>query len=234
MRKWANPETICGIYRILNSANNYSYIGASEDIYKRWYDHINLLNKNNHRNKNLQKDWNDYGEECFKFEILEVCMEQDLDKLETDYIKKEKTNGTSYNVLLGGRRSSWLGVNLSDDTKSKLSEANKGSKNPMFGKTGSKNSFFGKHHDEKTKNKMSENHADFSGKNNPRFSKKLPNTSSKYMGVTFVKRFSKWVVRITVDGKRIYLGKFSDEIDAAKAYDKYIEDNMLDYPKNFL
>lgn len=233
MRKWANPEIICGVYRIVNLINNYSYVGASQDVHKRLYEHKIFLNKNNHRNKHLQKDWNDCGEENFKFEILEVCSEKELDDLEIFYIRNAKENNLSYNVLLGGRKNSWLGLSLSEETKSKLSEANKGNKNPMFGKTGDKNYFYGKRHTKETRIKMSNNHSNVSGENNPRFGKKLPNTSSKYMGVTFVKRFNKWVVRITVDGKRVYIGKFLDEIEAAKMYDKYIDDNALNHPKNF-
>jgi len=233
LRKWANPEILCGIYRITNLSNNFSYIGASKDIHKRIYNHKKLLDNNNHRNKNLQKDWNYFGENFFNFEILEICNWESLDELEVLYIKKEKENGTSYNILLGGSKNSWLGLKRSEETKNKISEKNKGNKNPMFNKTREKNHFFGKHHSTETKNKMSENHPDVSGKNNPRFSKKVPNASSEYMGVTFVKRFNRWITRISLDGKRIYLGRFLDEIEAAREYDKYIEENNLDYPKNF-
>jgi len=43
---------------------------------------------------------------------------------------------------------------------------------------------------------------------------------SKYKGVTFFKREQKWGAKICVDGRRISLGRFKDEIQAAKAYDK--------------
>ncbi len=43
---------------------------------------------------------------------------------------------------------------------------------------------------------------------------------SKYKGVTFDKMRQKWNAQICVNGKRIFLGTFKDETEAAKAYDK--------------
>jgi hypothetical protein len=45
-------------------------------------------------------------------------------------------------------------------------------------------------------------------------------SSSRFIGVYFEKRSSKWVAKIVLNGKRIWLGRFSDEISAAKAHDK--------------
>ncbi len=44
-------------------------------------------------------------------------------------------------------------------------------------------------------------------------------TSSKFIGVSFVKHYRKWDSRISRNHKRIFLGYFLSEIDAAKAYD---------------
>jgi len=43
---------------------------------------------------------------------------------------------------------------------------------------------------------------------------------SKYKGVTFRKKTNKWLVRIGYCGRRINLGLFDNETDAAKAYDE--------------
>jgi hypothetical protein len=42
------------------------------------------------------------------------------------------------------------------------------------------------------------------------------NSTSEYLGVSWDKTKSKWLVRI----QGIYVGRFSNEVDAAKAYDK--------------
>lgn len=45
-------------------------------------------------------------------------------------------------------------------------------------------------------------------------------TSSKYKGVHWRKDINKWVARISHRNKRIHLGCFDDEREAAKAYNE--------------
>ena len=44
-------------------------------------------------------------------------------------------------------------------------------------------------------------------------------TSSRFKGVCWHKKYGKWQASITHNGRNIYLGLFTDEIDAAMAYD---------------
>lgn len=63
---------VSGIYTITNKVTGKLYIGESLDIYRRWHkEHIPKLRKDLHYNKELQNDFNKYGEENFEFEILE-------------------------------------------------------------------------------------------------------------------------------------------------------------------
>jgi hypothetical protein len=48
---------------------------------------------------------------------------------------------------------------------------------------------------------------------------KKQNSSSRYKGVAWHKHRKKWVARIGINGKRIALGYFDDQVEAAKAYD---------------
>jgi hypothetical protein len=56
--------------------------------------------------------------------------------------------------------------------------------------------------------------------NNCNRRKKSAASSSKYKGVHRIKDNGKWRARIGYKGKRIFLGDFDNEIDAAKAYDQ--------------
>ncbi len=48
----------------------------------------------------------------------------------------------------------------------------------------------------------------------------IPNKSSQYRGVTFSKKKNKWVAQIRAHGQSKFLGHFTSEADAARAYDK--------------
>jgi hypothetical protein len=47
-----------------------------------------------------------------------------------------------------------------------------------------------------------------------------PYAHSKYKGVDWARHTKRWRGRISVNGKRIHLGHFDSEIEAAKAYDE--------------
>jgi hypothetical protein len=61
-----------------------------------------MLSKNIHDNEYLQKSFNKYGIEGFKFEILEECDQSQLIDKENFYINKYKSNNLSlgYNLSL--------------------------------------------------------------------------------------------------------------------------------------
>ena len=65
-----------------------------------------------------------------------------------------------------------------------------------------------------------------SSENNRNRTKKQ-NTSSIYNGVCFNKKANKWQTNIRINYKKKHLGYFNNEIDAAKAYDKYARENNL-------
>lgn len=54
----------------------------------------------------------------------------------------------------------------------------------------------------------------------------------KDLGMQFATEKSKWI-SVVYNIKRIYLGSFSNAIDGALAYDKYIIENNLEHTLNF-
>jgi group I intron endonuclease len=53
--------------------NGKIYIGSTYNFDFRIKEHKNLLKKNKHRNSSLQKDFNEFGESKFLFELVEFC-----------------------------------------------------------------------------------------------------------------------------------------------------------------
>ena len=74
-----------GIYKITNLINNKIYIGQSVDIKRRWYYYTNPPEVLDYRSKIISAI-KKYGIKNFKFEVLEECAIEDLDKREYYYI----------------------------------------------------------------------------------------------------------------------------------------------------
>lgn len=89
-----NP--ISGIYCIEQLESHKKYIGQSVDIKTRWKNHKNELNRGVHHNDYLQKSWNKYGEELFKFYVLDYCDINELDGKEIYYINLYNTTDRLY------------------------------------------------------------------------------------------------------------------------------------------
>ena len=60
-----------GIYKITNKINNKSYIGYSNNIERRWQEHMARYNCQQEYNKVLYKAIRKYGLSNFSFEVIE-------------------------------------------------------------------------------------------------------------------------------------------------------------------
>lgn len=69
-----------GIFQIRNLVNGKIYIESSVNLDKIWNRHRVQLKMSGHPNEQLQKEWNEYGEDNFKFEILSELKLKDEDQ----------------------------------------------------------------------------------------------------------------------------------------------------------
>ncbi len=93
-----------GIYCIENTENHKKYIGLSRNIEQRWNEHRSKLRRGKHGNIYLQRAWDNYGEDAFKFYIVEICESDILSEREEYYIAKYHTlsHESGYNLTKGG------------------------------------------------------------------------------------------------------------------------------------
>ena len=110
------------IYKIENLVNGKVYIGQTRvGFEKRKKQHIHELKNNIHNNDYMQKSWNKYGKENFKFSIVEECILDKLDELEVKWIAYYKNSVGVYNLDSGGNKNK----KFSEYSLKKMSEASK-------------------------------------------------------------------------------------------------------------
>jgi group I intron endonuclease len=134
------------IYKITNIINGDFYIGSSCNFFKRYYTHVNHIKTNKQSCTLLVRAANKYGEENFKIEIIEECLNDQVLNKEQFYLD---TLSPKYNISkIAGSN---LGVKRTLEVKQKRS---------LIQKENWKDSQYRQHHLEKlSKNwKFGENH----------------------------------------------------------------------------
>lgn len=86
-----------GIYKITNTVNDKCYIGSAVNIKSRFTTHKSFLRQSKHPNLHLRSAWNKYGEENFKFEIIELCIKDMLLDREQFWIDLYNSYELGYN-----------------------------------------------------------------------------------------------------------------------------------------
>ena len=61
------------VYYILNLSNGKRYVGGTTLGKERWWIHRGQLRRGEHKNAALQADWNELGEQSFKFLPILHC-----------------------------------------------------------------------------------------------------------------------------------------------------------------
>lgn len=91
-------------YKISNIKNGSFYIGITTDYLKREKQHFSNLECKTHPNYKLQMDYDIYGKEAFKFEIIDEYDGDAEEAYDKEYELIQKLQATkSYNILEGGK-----------------------------------------------------------------------------------------------------------------------------------
>lgn len=77
-----------GVFQIRNITNNKIFVEGSVNLSAIWNRYRMQLNFGSHTNSGLQKDWKEYGEKSFKYEILAEIEQNDSEM--KDYNKEVK------------------------------------------------------------------------------------------------------------------------------------------------
>ena len=137
------------IYKITNKINEKVYIGQTDNLERRWREHISISkNPNNVHHYYLHRAMACHGIDIFLYEVLEEIVSNnvsDFDQAEIKWISTYDSKNLGYNLTDGG--SATRGFKHSQSTKDKMSENNKGKL------SGNKNSMFGKQHSQETRQK---------------------------------------------------------------------------------
>ncbi|NGQ97341.1 GIY-YIG nuclease family protein [Brevibacillus sp. SYP-B805] len=77
-----------GVYQIKNLRNGKRFVGSSPNLPARFNSMLFQLRHGVHRNRSLQAEWNEYGEEAFAFEILEEIKPQEAVPYQRSYAEE--------------------------------------------------------------------------------------------------------------------------------------------------
>lgn len=77
-----------GVFQIRNTVNGKIYIDSSVNLDKIWNRYRVELNAGSYANEQLQKDWKEFGEHNFKYEILSEIKQTDDQNI--DYAKEAR------------------------------------------------------------------------------------------------------------------------------------------------
>jgi predicted transcriptional regulator len=76
-REYKERKKPAGVFQVKNLANGKVFLGSSLNLEGPLNGHKFMLTMGNHRNPELQKDWDTFGSDKFAFEILEVVKVKD-------------------------------------------------------------------------------------------------------------------------------------------------------------
>lgn len=117
-----------GVYKITNIVNGKIYVGSAVSIRKRAVYHLWSLKSGRHCNSLLQRAFDKYGEDSFRFDVLEICDRASVVEREQFYINELNATDRSIGYNICPTAGSVSGRVHSEATKMKIGNANRGRK----------------------------------------------------------------------------------------------------------
>lgn len=258
-----NKETRSGIYCIENKENHKKYIGQGMNVIVRMnsnhsdtpaiYNAIKKYGKDKFERKVVL-----YCEEI-ELEYYEIKCIKIFHSHKSEWGYNISWGGIA---PMRGRKHSLetieemkrtrKGKPKSDDWKRQMSERMSSERNPNLGRIdtdetrlrksvshlGSKNINYGKPRSEKTRKLISiVLLTKYAKEEFPSIGRKRKNSPSQYYGVSKYScengKYIYWRISITVNKKRLRLGLYKTELEAALVYDRYVVENNLPHSINF-
>ena len=225
------------VYKIVNNINGHKYVGSALRVKQRWHDHAKLLDENRHHSQRLQRAWNKYGKDNFRFSIIEYCDREVMLAREQHWMDTLGAFGkTGYNM----NPVAWsrLGAKMSEESCMKIGAAKKGTvlteehkAKVSVGMLGKQNSLGYKHTEETCEKRANATAEVWLSKGtderllrvvNAALGRNSPPQESGFTAV--YPKSGKWEIRLTVNKKRVDLGLFPTPEAANAARVKYLTD----------
>lgn len=146
------------LYGIYNQLNGNLYIGITNNLKRRWYEHQKAARKLTKDSYAIHRALHKYGISNFIFKCIEQLCDLDSANLrEIEWIKILRDNGYSlYNITKGGDGTKGNSHQWTKERKQEASKKYAGSGNPMYGVKllGKANGNYGKTMKQHVKNKL--------------------------------------------------------------------------------
>lgn len=107
--KYKQTPIPAGVYQVKNTINGKVLVGSSPNVHGKINSIKFQLEAGSHKNKDLQSDWDEYGEKSFLLEVLEILKpseeplrnnREDLKALEEIWLERVRPYGEmGYNKI---------------------------------------------------------------------------------------------------------------------------------------
>lgn len=119
-------KSCSGVYSFFNTKTKMRYIGSAFDVEGRRKRHVYRLRAGKHSNRSFQSSYDRWGEELFKFVVLEECGPANCAARERYWVEKFKRS--LFKTAAAAPTSGTPGVRSNAEAKAKISKALKGRK----------------------------------------------------------------------------------------------------------